>query len=153
MDENPEVVNAPDNTVEPVDSTPTEEKTVPYDRFTEVNTEKKALEEKVRQYENYVASLNSQTHTPEPVAQDDNGFIDPEAYKRQIKDELRQEQQFIEADRKDWDTAIKAYPDLEDEDLADAVRGFHQRAILKGKLISYKEAADKVLGKDRKSVV
>jgi len=83
-----------------------------------------------------------------PVQTDDDGSIDPNAFAQNI---LGQTQNIIN-DERDWNRAVKKYPELdEDEDLEDSIRGYRNTALVKrGEILTYAEAADRVLGKFKK---
>ena len=57
-------------------------------------------------------SLVNQKSQPQNVQPNDEGFIDPVAYKEQIKAEVREDLQFQERERRAWQKLEERYPEL-----------------------------------------
>jgi len=108
-----------------------------------------ALHREREQVKRLKETLNTAPQTPQP---DEDGSIDPQAFAQSILAQNDQRVQSILKEERDWNKAIKKFPELdEDEDLADAIKGFKTAALLnRGEVITYEEAAAKVLGKFKK---
>jgi hypothetical protein len=117
-------------------------KTVPYERFQEVN-------EKAKRYEEYLRSIQNQ-NTPNPTP-DESGNVDINQWAAAIKQQTKAEIQAQMAEEREWDRATREYPQLEtDPSIARAIRGMRNQALIEGELISYRDAAQSLLGKAQK---
>ena len=149
MSENDEIdVNENDNNEEVIetaeDSSTSEEngevieQTVPKSRLDKEIAKRKQLENLVR-----TQSLSSQASVQE------DGTIDPNAYKEQIKNEMRFEMQ----QQTEWNAMLAEYPDIaKSAVLQRAVRGAIQDTLVnEGSLLSPTEAAQSIYGEISKS--
>jgi hypothetical protein len=93
--------------------------------------------------------LKEQFSQPVPAQQNEDGSIDPNAFAQSVNQQTINTVDNILKDERDWNKATKKHPVLdEDEDLADAIRGYKTSALInRGEVVTYEEAADKVLGK------
>jgi len=98
-----------------------------------------------------IRRLKSSAPSPQ-VQPNEDGSIDPNAFAQSVNQQTQQTVQSILQDDREWNKASKKYPDLEDEDIADAIKGMKTSALVnRGEIISYEEAAEKVLGKLKKN--
>jgi hypothetical protein len=93
--------------------------------------------------------LKEQFSQPAPAQQNEDGSIDPNAFAQSVNQQTINTVDNILKDERDWNKATKKHPVLdEDDDLADAIRGYKTSALVnRGEVVTYEEAADKVLGK------
>ncbi|OPZ94740.1 MAG: hypothetical protein BWY74_00351 [Firmicutes bacterium ADurb.Bin419] len=135
-----------EETVETQETQETTEKTEVVDDKYE-NVKKALAQERAekKKLSDYIKQLNK---TNEEIKPDENGFIDPNKYKEQIKNEMRQELEWQASERQDWEKAVSEHPELsKDEDLIMAIKGMRQAALLNGQLLSSTEAAKKLFSK------
>jgi hypothetical protein len=76
-----------------------------------------------------------------------DGSIDPIRYAQRIQQDTLRQAEARRAEERDWERAIKEYPELEqDADLAEAVRGLRDRKmVLEGEFLSYADAAKRIV--------
>lgn len=94
----------------------------------------------------------SQQQQPQNVQPNDEGYIDPVAYKEQIKAEVREEMKFQERERRAWQKLEERYPELktdrEARQLVLAKRLFDVQNGGNGSLLS---AGKAVMGRDTRA--
>lgn len=94
----------------------------------------------------------SQQRQPQNVQPNDEGYIDPVAYKEQIKAEVREEMKFQERERRAWQKLEERYPELktdrEARQLVLAKRLFDVQNGGNGSLLS---AGKAVMGRDTRA--
>jgi hypothetical protein len=127
---------------------------VPYDRFSQVNEEKKRAKEEAEYWKNLAMQSapqkqkpQSANEIPEYLIQED-GTIDPIGYAQWVEDRAEKRVAAKSAEERSWNEASKVYPELDsDPDLRDSVYGYMLAQVGKGQYLSPKQAADKLLGK------
>lgn len=158
----PEVTPAPAPAADPAEVQPAggtdgdgDQNAVPYERFKEVNEERKALFQEVTQLRDEVAEVlqalgQGAPEEPSYPAQVDPEtgiqFIDPEAYAQHILGQAEERFAARQAEERSWNDATKAHPELEtNTDFRELVLGAMEVERVKtGKLPNPKAVADKV---------
>lgn len=133
-----------------------EGRNVPYDRFHEVNEEKKRAKEEAEYWKTLAMQSAPQeqkkpqasaNEIPDYLIQED-GTIDPIGYAQWVEDRAEKRVAAKAAEEKAWNEASKAYPEIDaDPDLRDSVYGYMLAQVGKGQYLSPKEAAGRLLGK------
>lgn len=149
------VENKDEETTEVIETTENVEENNKEPQDDKYENVKKALAQEraeKKKLSDYIKQLNNQS--TQEVKPDENGFIDPNKYKEQIKNEMRQELEWRESERKDWEYTVNKHPEIaKDEDLIMAIKGMRQSALLNGQLLSSSEAAEKLFKKIDKASV
>lgn len=93
--------------------------------------------------------LKEQFSQPVSPQQNEDGSIDPNAFAQSVNQQTINTVDNILKDERDWNKATKKHPVLDDDDdLADAIKGYKTSALInRGEVVTYEEAADRVLGK------
>lgn len=109
---------------------------------------KSRLDKEIEKRKNLESLLKAQQFQTQAAVQED-GTIDPNAYKEQIKNEMRFEMQ----QQAQWGEALTKYPELANSTvLQKAVRGAIQDTLIsEGQLLTPTEAAEQILGEISKS--
>lgn len=152
-----------DETVDTTEESEVEETETQDDAEESVETEEPVSRE---QYENLKKALHEerqkgkarqeqpqQAPIPQVDANDlsdvtnEDGTIDPIKYAQKIERNTVQKFRAMSAEERDWEKAIKEYPELEtNPDIADAVRGLRDRVLVnRGEWLTYADAAGKIL--------
>lgn len=98
-----------------------------------------------KKYQEYVASL--QQPSQQPLQASDDGYIDPEQLLSLAEQRAYERMQNVAAQEKQYQKALKAHPDLEDDPVAmRAIKGIQREALLEGELLSFDQAADAFYG-------
>jgi len=110
----------------------------------------KALRQEREQNKRLKQSFTPAPKVPEP---NEEGLIDPLELTQSIEQRTSQNVQQILADDREWNKTLRKYPEIEDDtDLEDAIKGYKAAALInRGEIITYQEAADKLLGKFKKT--
>lgn len=158
-----------------------DENYIPQSRFSEVvkerNSEREArekMEKELEFYKNFIQANQGQTPTQTPKGNDvpeldynqymnDEGELDLNRYSRDladairngVKSEIKQELEYDRMANREWDDAVKLYPEVaENPTLERIVKSIKTQSLIDGKYVTYKEIADNVFaefGKVRKA--
>lgn len=127
-----------------------DEISVPDPRDEQIANLNKALHQEREQNKRLKESYFPQSKEVKP---DSEGYIDPNELANTIQSNTTQGVNQILREEREWNKCLKKHPEVEDDPVLErAIRGIKATALVNdGEIITYEEAADKLLGKLKKN--